>query len=138
MATADAWCQLAQFSTRALPYRTALAVVRFLVMNFSGETGVSLMIPAFAGSCQSQSNRSKQGEHFDCHCAGGIFTALAPWQVCAVKQPVCVGHVASFSNNHDACFVRLFAISACRCALFPTLGAAVFARSFEVNRCQTC
>ena len=28
VATADAWSQLAQFSTRALPYRTALAVVR--------------------------------------------------------------------------------------------------------------
>jgi len=62
VATADAWCQLAQFSTRALPYRTALAVVSTL-----------------------------------------IATALVEYSL-----PLC--------------------------ALFPTLGAAVFARSFEVNR----
>ena len=31
VATADAWSQLAQFSTRALPYRTALAVVSTLI-----------------------------------------------------------------------------------------------------------
>lgn len=62
VATADAWSQLAQFSTRALPYRTALAVVSTL-----------------------------------------IATALVEYSL-----PVC--------------------------ALFPALGAAVFARSFDVNR----
>ena len=97
--------------------------------------GGSLKVPAFAGSFQSQSNRSKVSTL--------IATALVEYSL-----PLHLGK--SLQSRNLYVWVTLqtvltkmcascifFATSACRCALFPTLGAAVFARSFEVNRCQT-
>eukprot|EP00438_Fugacium_kawagutii_P026532 Skav209491 [mRNA] locus=scaffold1892:239121:244802:- [translate_table: standard] len=86
VATADAWSQLAQFSTRALPYRTALAVVC---------APVRMAVQLFAAWCIALPLKFQVSTL--------IATALVEYSL-----PLC--------------------------ALFPAVGAAVFTRSFEVNR----
>eukprot|EP00434_Breviolum_minutum_P036478 symbB.v1.2.032321.t1/scaffold3845.1/size49333/1 len=65
VATADAWSQLAQFSTRALPYRTALAVVSTLIATALVEYSLPLcaLFPAFGAAVFTRSfevNRQSQ------------------------------------------------------------------------------